>query len=352
MQMQQAVKSGKIVKGGKALKAGKAVVPHAPRPAAPESLAAKQSRLLAQIHDLLKELEPESAYAAPPAGSEKDMVTRAIGPDLRIKTERGKTAKPAIDRVAKLKALKARQAQLAQLAPAIDADFDTVRQHLLDNKLPAELLLRHDAAVRDYHERRAEYDRLMQALLDADASKTDLSAPLKQLAAFMAAHPSQKSHTPTDPNKLPFGTPKAKVRAPIETEQGFKQGLFNPRKLHGWQPYTLAAAGSLSGIVLPGATVSQTPTAADLAETEDVPLTPAIRAQAAALNNNPVQIHNWVRNSIEFIPSYGSIQGAELTLQSKRGNAFDTASLEIALLRAAGIPARYAYGTVQLPADQ
>jgi hypothetical protein len=78
----------------------------------------------------------------------------------------------------------------------------------------------------------------------------------------------------------------------------------------------------------------------------------AIRAQAAALNNNPVQIHNWVRNNIEFIPSYGSIQGADLTLQSKRGNAFDTASLEIALLRAAGIPARYAYGTVQMPAEQ
>jgi transglutaminase-like putative cysteine protease len=114
----------------------------------------------------------------------------------------------------------------------------------------------------------------------------------------------------------------------------------------------LAAAGSLSDITLPGTTVSATPTAADLAETEDVQLTPAIRAQAAALNNNPVQIHNWVRNTIEFIPSYGSIQGADLTLQSKRGNAFDTASLEIALLRAAGIPARYAYGTVQLPAEQ
>jgi len=61
----------------------------------------------------------------------------------------------------------------------------------------------------------------------------------------------------------------------------------------------LAAAGSLSGISLPGTTVSVTPTAADLAETEDVQLTPAIRAQAAALNNNPVQIHNWVRNNMD-----------------------------------------------------
>lgn len=312
------------------------------RTPAPETLAAKQSRLLAEIHDLLKELEPEAAYPAPPVAPGKDMAERAPGQGVQ----------PGVDRGAKLQAIKTRQAQLAQLRHAADADFDAVRQHLISKKLPAELLLRHDQAVEDYHKRRAEFDRLMQAVLTADASKADTSGPLKQVAAFMAAHPNQKSHTFSDPNKLPFGTPKGKVRAPIETEQGFKQSLFSPRKLHGWQPYTLAAAGSLSGITLPSTTVSTTPTAADLAETEDVQLTPAIRAQAAALSNNPVQIHNWVRNNIEFIPSYGSIQGADLTLQSKRGNAFDTASLEIALLRAAGIPARYAYGTVQLPADQ
>lgn len=93
-------------------------------------------------------------------------------------------------------------------------------------------------------------------------------------------------------------------------EQGFKQSLFSPRQLHGWQPYTLAAAGSLTGIDLPAA-AGQTPGGAGLAATEDVQLTAAIQAQAAALNNNPVQIHNWVRNNIEFIPSYGSIQGAD-----------------------------------------
>jgi hypothetical protein len=59
------------------------------------------------------------------------------------------------------------------------------------------------------------------------------------------------------------------------------------------------------------AEILATPSAADLAETEDVQLTAAIRAQAAAFDHNPVQIHNWVRNTIEFIPSYGSIQGAD-----------------------------------------
>ena len=41
-----------------------------------------------------------------------------------------------------------------------------------------------------------------------------------------------------------------------------------------------------------------------------------------------------------------------MTLQTKRGNSFDTASLLIGLLRAAHIPARYVYGTIQIPADQ
>ena len=70
------------------------------------------------------------------------------------------------------------------------------------------------------------------------------------------------------------------------------------------------------------------------------------------LNDDPVAIYNWVRNNIEYIPSYGSIQGADYTLQHRKGNAFDTASLLIALFRASNIPARYAYGTVQVPVDK
>ncbi len=93
-------------------------------------------------------------------------------------------------------------------------------------------------------------------------------------------------------------------------------------------------------------------TAADLAASEDIVITPAIQAQALALNHNPVQIYNWVRNTIEFLPTYGSIQGADMTLQTKKGNSFDTASLLIGLLRASNIPARYVYGTVQIPADR
>jgi len=90
------------------------------------------------------------------------------------------------------------------------------------------------------------------------------------------------------------------------------------------------------------------PTDADLAETIEVQFTPEIRAKAEELGNNPVKIYNWVRNNIEFVPTYGSIQGANMCLQTKQCNAFDTASLLIVLLRASNIHARYVYGTIEL----
>ncbi|TXH39736.1 MAG: transglutaminase domain-containing protein, partial [Burkholderiaceae bacterium] len=68
--------------------------------------------------------------------------------------------------------------------------------------------------------------------------------------------------------------------------------------------------------------------------------------------NNPVNIQNWVRNNVEWVPTWGAIQSAQDTLDKKRGNAIDIASLEIALLRAAKIPARYQFGTIELPAEQ
>ncbi len=95
-----------------------------------------------------------------------------------------------------------------------------------------------------------------------------------------------------------------------------------------------------------------TPTAADLSETIDVQLTPAIKAKAQELNYSPVKIYNWVRNNVEYVPTYGSIQGADMCLQTMQGNDFDIASLLIALLRASGIHARYVYGTIELPINK
>ena len=250
-----------------------------------------------------------------------------------------------------------------QAANTALADFQNVESDLRAKNLPPEILARQTQAAQDFQNRRAEFKRLTQAVDAAVGGKQNflakflkikphadnpaaLKSAMGDLAAFMAKYPSKRKHTASDPTKLPWGTPKGQVREPYTSPTQFKLGGLFPQ-----DTIKLAQAGSMTGITLP-TPAGPTPTAADLAATEDVQLTPAIKAQATALNNNPVKIHNWVRNTVEFIPSYGSIQGADLTLQTKRGNAFDTASLEIALLRAANIPARYVYGTIDVPIEQ
>jgi hypothetical protein len=100
------------------------------------------------------------------------------------------------------------------------------------------------------------------------------------------------------------------------------------------------------------AAASDLPSAEDLTETIDIQLTDAIRAKAAELNHDPLKIYEWVRNNIEFAPTWGSIQGADYCLQTELCNSFDTASLLIALLRASDIPARYVHGTIELPIEK
>jgi transglutaminase-like putative cysteine protease len=89
-----------------------------------------------------------------------------------------------------------------------------------------------------------------------------------------------------------------------------------------------------------------------LEETPEVQITAAIEAKAAELDHDPVAIHAWVRNNVAWIPSWGATQSADHTLSSQRGNAMDIASLEIALLRASDIPARYAVGTIEVEAER
>src|SRR5258708_2978507 len=162
----------------------------------------------------------------------------------------------------------------------------------------------------------------------------------------MAKYPNAKTHTPTDPNNLPWSSPKPVTRAPYTSPAQFKTS-----RLFG-ETVKVAQAGSLSGISLPGAALPLTPTPADLTATEDVQITQAIKDLAASLNNQPVAIYNWVRNNIQFVPSYGSIQGSDMTLQTNRANSLATASLLIPLLRPPNIPARYVYGTIEVPTDK
>jgi len=245
--------------------------------------------------------------------------------------------------------LRSQKRELDALKNEVEAGFAETEQHLKDAHLPPEILARQAAAVEDFKTKQSELNRKLQAVADADDAHDQALRQRKvnELSDFMQANQHHQTHSLTDPNKLPFSVPSGKVRAPIETEKGFKTSLFKHARL-----MSMLAGPIPNGFTLPVTTLPVTPSLADLAATEDIVLTPAIKAQAAALNNNPVQIYNWVRNNIEYLPTYGSIQGADMTLQTKRGNSFDTASLLIGLLRAANIPARYVYGTIRVPADQ
>ncbi len=245
--------------------------------------------------------------------------------------------------------IRSASSQIKLLYSDIDQNFKDTEKHLKDAKLSAEILSRHSKTVAQYQSRQAEFDKIMERVAQADDKRlaSDRQAALADLSSFMVKYPNAKPHQYTDPNKLPFGSPNSKVRKPNESKAQYQASLFPPK-----YDKVMLAGKIPDGLQLTQATLSDVPTALDTAETEDVQLTPAIKAQAAALNNNPVQIYNWVRNNIGFIPSYGSIQGSELTLQNKRGNAFDTASLLIALYRSAGIPARYVYGTIDVSAER
>jgi hypothetical protein len=315
------------------------------------------SRTLNEIHEILKEVAPQAAMphmfrstATTAGGKPGEKVLQAVGPKLRLETERAKPL-PGVDITAKVKTLRGKYKELKSLEVEVTKGFKKTEKHIRDKNLPAEILARHEDAVAEYERRKAEFTALMQAVeaaadVSAGSAAGLLQGALASLGEFMAKYPNAKTHTPTDPNNLPWGSPKPVTRAPYTSPAQFKTS-----RLFG-EAVKVAQTGSLSGISLPNAALPLTPTPADLTATEDVQITQAIKDLAASLNNQPVAIYNWVRNNIQFVPSYGSIQGSDMALQTMRGNSFDTASLLIALLRAANVPARYVYGTIEVPADK
>ena len=94
------------------------------------------------------------------------------------------------------------------------------------------------------------------------------------------------------------------------------------------------------------------PTAQDLQASPQAPLTPAIAALAKQLGNDPVQIYEYVRQNIASEPYFGSKKGALGALAEGIANDYDQASLLVALLRSAGVPARYETGQVLLTVKQ
>jgi hypothetical protein len=168
------------------------------------------------------------------------------------------------------------------------------------------------------------------------------------LAEDLEAQQFGRSQEPFDPNDpLPFGpAPRPEPREPSLTLDPVS-ALLTPTERAADAVAT--ALGAVGDVLITPAVADGDP---NLAPTTEVVIDASIQAKAAELNHNPVAIYNWVRNNVEWIPTYGAIQTADMTLATQRGNAFDIASLLIALLRASNIPARYAYGVIEVPADK
>ena len=153
---------------------------------------------------------------------------------------------------------------------------------------------------------------------------------------------------------MELGTIDGYGRASVTLTVALDAGLLNPPPAG---PLQLDAGARAFGTLDAGLVSNSTPAAvlaqgnvADaslLASTPDANTTdPYIQEEAAKLSYDPQQIFNFLQSDIGYNSYLGSVRGARGTLWSSAGNALDTASLGVALMRASGIPAQYVSGTL------
>ncbi|MCB1574129.1 MAG: hypothetical protein KDI80_09130, partial [Xanthomonadales bacterium] len=216
--------------------------------------------------------------------------------------------------------------ELGDFESEIEEDWRAEAEQMAESGVDAAIVARHEALLSEVLSRAATFRSLIEPLRDTRASVSDVSASLANLSDWFAGQTRSRAWRAIDKSALPtsFAT-LDDVAAPQE-------------------PETEGA--------LPPDSITDPPGPGELAETPDAQFTPAIQALAQSLGGNPVAIRNWVYDNVEFHPTFGSVQGADQTLLSRRGNAFDIASLTLALLRTSGVPARYAKSIVELPIDK
>ena len=138
------------------------------------------------------------------------------------------------------------------------------------------------------------------------------------------------------------GLPRAELRARLAALRAKFGGSGGGGALESVKgPGRIEPGRSASAAEAAPRPADDTPTPADLAETKVVLLTGEIRALAQALGGKPTALNNWVGTHVEYVPYLGQMQNSLSVLMSGRGNAFDQATLLVALLRSVGIPARY-----------
>ena len=295
------------------------------------------------------------AHAAQDAvkkGKVKEQQKKPEGPEERFAKATVELQETLADRKAdvetKKQRLKAARTEVEALDPEIRKQFAETEKKIRDAKLPDEILQRHYKFVKHYDDNLAELKRSSDRVEKAK-DKAEAEAEIDKTEKFLKKVQAPKKHKALDPNNLPHRQPKVKKREPRLNKEEFEKDIKKDKKSYlNRNRIMVASVGSLAGLLV-SSNMKAPPSPEDLAETIDVQLTPAIRAKAQELEYKPLKIYEWVRNNVEYVPTWGSIQGANMTLLTRQGNAFDNASLLIALLRASGIHARYVTGTIELP---
>ena len=250
--------------------------------------------------------------------------------------------------------LKAVRDEIDKLDVEMRAQFAATEQKLKNAKLSPAIMERHHKFVKHYDDNLNELKGNI-ARVEKAKDGAESEAELHRVHQHLKRVKAPSAHQKLDPNNLAHRSRTLQKREPRMKKEDFDKDLKKDKLAwRNQKRIQVASAGSLAGLLVSSNSFNAItlPTADDLAETIDVQLTPEIRAKALELGNNPVKIYEWVRNNIDYVPTWGSIQGANMTMQTKQGNAFDTSSLLIALLRAAGIHARYNIGTIELPIDK
>ncbi|MBI5184182.1 MAG: C40 family peptidase [Nitrospinae bacterium] len=238
--------------------------------------------------------------------------------------------------------LKKLKKKLRKLDQKAKENFQKIEKDLKAKKLPQVILDRHYQALASYQ---TEIRTLLENLdaVEGSVDHEDRKIKAKKAKEHLEKKQKKHMHTPVDPDNLPHRTPKIKKQKPRLKKEEYSE--FQN------EPILLAYNGDPSAFLMAQVT-QDLPTPEDLNETIEVQFAQDIQDLAAQLNNEPIKIYEWVRNNIEFVPTYGSIQGADMCLQTKQCNSFDTASLLIALLRVSNIPARYVHGAIEVPIDK
>jgi YD repeat-containing protein len=253
--------------------------------------------------------------------------------------------------------LPSRQARIAAAAQQIESLREQARLHLtttrerLQAQGLADKLGEWDALSARVDERFTRLRRALETVRGAG------SAQVRQVAAG-ALGELETVHdgvTARDQPEMPVTRPnwrsqKAQPPSAPRRSPSLPGYLGSPgsERVLAFQGKTLL---TLAAPALPDSATScgtQTELNAALAETQDVRITPEIRALAERLGYSPAKILRHVYEHIAFEPYYGSLKGSMGTLVASAGGATDQASLLIALLRASNIPARYVKGQVSL----